>query len=47
MNEKNEIYMKEAPLARMGEMWAKLYYHMAKEMLTLGTGQFKKSVIVA
>lgn len=28
--------MKEAPLARMGEMWAKLYYHMAKEMLTLG-----------
>ena len=31
-----EIYMKEAPLARMGEMWAKLYYHMAKEMLSLG-----------
>ena len=27
--------MKDAPLARMGEMWAKLYYHMAKEMLSL------------
>lgn len=35
-DEKTEIYMKEAPLARMGEMWAKLYYHMAKEMLALG-----------
>jgi hypothetical protein len=30
------VYMKDEPLARMGELWAKLYYHMAKEMLTLG-----------
>ena len=35
-DEKTGIYMKDAPLARMGEMWAKLYYHMAKEMLALG-----------
>ena len=36
MDKETEIYMKDAPLARMGEMWAKLYYHMAKEMLELG-----------
>jgi hypothetical protein len=37
MSEKeNVIYMKDAPLARMGELWAKLYYHMAKEMLKFG-----------
>jgi hypothetical protein len=37
MSEKERIiYMKDEPLARMGELWAKLYYHLAKEMLTLG-----------
>jgi hypothetical protein len=42
-----EVYMKDAPLARMGEMWAKLYYHMAKEMLTLGSegeGALRRSI---
>ena len=36
MSENKPIYMKDEPLARMGELWAKLYYHMAKEMLSLG-----------
>jgi hypothetical protein len=36
MTENQFIYMKDEPLARMGELWAKLYYHMAKEMLALG-----------
>jgi hypothetical protein len=37
LDKETEIYMKDSPLARMGEMWAKLYYHMAKEMLALGS----------
>jgi hypothetical protein len=37
MSKEKTVYMKDAPLARMGEMWAKLYYHLAKEMLTLGS----------
>jgi len=28
--------MKDAPIARMGEMWAKTILSYAKEMLTLG-----------
>lgn len=36
MSYEKVVYMKNEPLARMGEMWAKLYYHLAKEMLTLG-----------
>jgi hypothetical protein len=39
MTKKETIYMKDEPLARMGEMWAKLYYHLAKEMLTLEKGE--------
>ena len=35
MTEKEKIvYMKDEPLARMGEIYAKLYYYLAKEMLT-------------
>lgn len=37
MSEKEKVvYMKDKSLARMGELWAKLYYHLAKEMLTFG-----------
>lgn len=36
MSEEKVVYMKDEPLARMGELWAKLYYHLAKEMLSLG-----------
>jgi len=32
---RNEVYMKE-PLARLGELYAKLYYQLAKEMLSFG-----------
>ena len=28
-----EPYMKDAPVARMGELYGKLYYHLAKEMV--------------
>lgn len=37
MSEKEKVvYMKDEPLARMGELYAKLYYYLAKEMLTFG-----------
>jgi hypothetical protein len=32
---KNREYV-EDPVARMGEIWAKLYYHMAREFMALG-----------
>ena len=37
MSDKEKVaYMKDEPLARMGELWAKLYYHLVREMLSLG-----------
>jgi hypothetical protein len=31
-----EVYMKDAPVTRMGELFGKLYYHLAKEMMSFG-----------
>lgn len=37
MSEREKVvYMRDEPLARMGELYAKLYYYLAREMLALG-----------